>query len=205
MSNPSPLLHAPRAEPRSESDRRLWQGYAATCLLAWLLFVLAGTELQRGLWAFWEAAYQATQTLWAPMLLGALVLPWVRVLNRSELSAWGLLSAHLLAAGLFAAVWLALDFGLAWALFGPEHAMATLAQSILWRTIWGLLVYAALVSGFTAALNARRARVLAVAAAQAESALARAELAAISGKLNPHFLFNTLNSLIALTRKDARA
>jgi sensor histidine kinase YesM len=27
----------------------------------------------------------------------------------------------------------------------------------------------------------------------------------ISGKLNPHFLFNTLNSLIALTRKDARA
>ena len=42
-------------------------------------------------------------------------------------------------------------------------------------------------------------------AAQAESALARAELAAISGKLNPHFLFNTLNTLIALTRKDPRA
>ena len=33
----------------------------------------------------------------------------------------------------------------------------------------------------------------------------RAELAAISGKLNPHFLFNTLNSIIFLTRKDAAA
>ncbi|HEX7688334.1 MAG TPA: histidine kinase, partial [Burkholderiaceae bacterium] len=54
-------------------------------------------------------------------------------------------------------------------------------------------------------LQARRARAAALAAAQAESALARAELAVISGKLNPHFLFNTLNSLIALTRKDARA
>ncbi len=36
-------------------------------------------------------------------------------------------------------------------------------------------------------------------------ALVRAELAAISGKLNPHFLFNTLNSIIFLTRKDAAA
>jgi LytS/YehU family sensor histidine kinase len=35
--------------------------------------------------------------------------------------------------------------------------------------------------------------------------LVRAELAAITGKLNPHFLFNTLNSLIALTRKDSKA
>jgi sensor histidine kinase YesM len=33
----------------------------------------------------------------------------------------------------------------------------------------------------------------------------RAELAAISGKLHPHFLFNTLNSIIFLTRKDAAA
>jgi sensor histidine kinase YesM len=33
----------------------------------------------------------------------------------------------------------------------------------------------------------------------------RAELAAINGKLNPHFLFNTLNSLMMLTRRDPAA
>lgn len=33
----------------------------------------------------------------------------------------------------------------------------------------------------------------------------RAELAAISGKLNPHFLFNALNSITFLVRKDSRA
>ena len=64
------------------------------------------------------------------------------------------------------------------------------------------------VVGLPLALGAVRDRLLAaraaaVHAAQAESALAKAELSAISGKLNPHFLFNTLNSLIALTRKDA--
>jgi sensor histidine kinase YesM len=65
-----------------------------------------------------------------------------------------------------------------------------------------VVVYAGLAATFTAVLASRRARAGAVAAAQAEAALARAELAAISGKLNPHFLFNTLNSVIALTRKD---
>ena len=33
----------------------------------------------------------------------------------------------------------------------------------------------------------------------------KAELAAISGKLNPHFLFNTLNSLRLLIAKDPQA
>src|SRR4029450_10003320 len=88
---------------------------------------------------------------------------------------------------------------------GAPHAFATLAQTILWRAIWGVVVYAAVATAFTGVLQARRARASSLGAAQAESALARAELAAISGKLNPHFLFNTLNSLIALTRKDPQA
>ena len=68
-----------------------------------------------------------------------------------------------------------------------------------------MFVYTALVSGFGGALYARRAHRAALATAQAEAALVRAELAAISGKLNPHFLFNTLNSIIFLTRKDPGA
>ena len=68
-----------------------------------------------------------------------------------------------------------------------------------------MFVYTALVSGFGGALHARRAHRAALLAAQAEAGLVRAELAAISGKLNPHFLFNTLNSIIFLTRKDAAA
>ena len=76
---------------------------------------------------------------------------------------------------------------------------------MLWRTVWAVFVYLALVLGFGGALHARRAQAAALGAAQAESALVRAELAAISGKLNPHFLFNTLNTLLLLTRKDAAA
>ncbi|MDI4634743.1 histidine kinase [Pelomonas sp. V22] len=200
-----PRSTSPKTPPRSRSSGRLLLGYGAACLVAWLLFVLAGTEFQRGLWQLWEAVYQATLTLWAPMLLGLTVLPLAQWLARRDRSMPLQLAVHLAAAFAFSLAWLGLDYGAAALLFGFEHADATLEQSFLWRAIWGLLVYAALSTGFVAALNARRAKLLAVTAAQAESALARAELAAISGKLNPHFLFNTLNSIIALTRKDAKA
>ncbi len=191
--------------PEPASDRRLWLAYGGGCLLAWLLYVLAGAEFQRGLWQLWEAVYQATLGLWAPMLLGAGVFPWVRLLQRRERGAATVLAGHVAAALLFGALWQLLDFTASWLLYGAAHAGAMLAQTVLWRAIWGVVVYAAIATGFTAVLQTRRARASALAAAQAESALARAELAAISGKLNPHFLFNTLNSLIALTRKDAQA
>ncbi|MEH0168324.1 sensor histidine kinase [Roseateles microcysteis] len=200
-----PSLKNSKTPAGARTSAPLLLGYGAACLVAWLLFVLAGTEFQRGLWQLWEAVYQATLTLWAPMLLGLAVLPLAHWFARHEPALPVLLFVHLLAALLFSITWLGLDYGAALLLFGAEHADATLEQSFLWRAIWGLLVYAVLATGFVAALNARRAKLLAVTAAQAESALARAELAVISGKLNPHFLFNTLNSIIALTRKDARA
>ena len=60
------------------SRRQLWIAYACACAVAWLLYVLAGAEFQRGLWQLWQAVYQATLSLWPPMLLGVGVFPWVR-------------------------------------------------------------------------------------------------------------------------------
>src|SRR5205823_12795209 len=40
------------------------------------------------------------------------------------------------------------------------------------------------------------------AAARADALRVRAELAALRGQLNPHFLFNTLHTLTALVRRD---
>ncbi len=69
----------------------------------------------------------------------------------------------------------------------------------------GSLVYCLLV-GFTyAAIGENRRQEQAAAAARAEALRAQAELKALRAQVNPHFLFNTLHSLIALVRKDARA
>src|SRR5574343_266624 len=193
-------LGQPPAPPRP--NRRLWLAYAGCCALAWCLFVLAGSEFDRGLDPFWLAVYQATTMLWAPMLLGVAVWPVARRLHASDAGLAAMALAHGLAAFGFTALWQAGEFAVNAALFGTDHAGAVLVAGLLWRSVWGLVLYAAIATAFTAVLQARAARAAAVHAAQAESALAKAELSAISGKLNPHFLFNTLNSLIALTRKD---
>ena len=201
----SPAVPAVPAFDAGAGARRLWLGYIGICVLCWVLYAIAGTEWLRGAWRFWETAYEATWNLVPPMLLGVAVLPWVRALQRRAWPAAGRLAAHALAALVFAALWQAVDFGLAAGFFGTDHALATFEQRVLWRSAWAVFVYTALVLGFGGALHAQRANRAALAAAQAEAARVRAELAAISGKLNPHFLFNTLNSIIFLTRKDAGA
>jgi signal transduction histidine kinase len=193
-----------RVDP-APAGRSLWPAYAGLCLLCWVLYAIAGTEWLRGSWRVWEAVYEASWNLGPPMLLGIAVLPWVRALQRRDPPLPSRLAAHALAALGFALAWHAIDFGLAYALFGADHALVTLEQHLVWRSAWAVFVYTALVLGFGGALYARRAHASALSVAQAEAALVRAELAAISGKLNPHFLFNTLNSIILLTRKDAGA
>lgn len=189
----------------AEGSRSLWLTYAGLCVLCWGLYAMAGTDWQRGGWRLWEGVYEATLNLFAPMAAGLLALPWVRWLQSRRRTPVLQLGLHSLGVVSFIALWLVLETTLAWALFGSDHARALLEQRVLWRAVWGVFVYLALVFGFGGALHARRAQQAAVSAARTEAALVRAELAAINGKLNPHFLFNTLNSLLMLTRRDAAA
>src|SRR6478736_6696212 len=147
-------------------NRRIWLAYGGGCLVAWLLYVLAGAEFQRGLWQLWEAVYQATLSLWPPMLLGLAIFPWVRSLQVMELGTPGLLVLHALAALLFGGLWQVCEFSTSWLLFGLDHASAVLVQTLLWRAIWGVFVYGAIATGFTAMLQTQRARAAALAAAQ---------------------------------------
>jgi signal transduction histidine kinase len=72
----------------------------------------------------------------------------------------------------------------------------------IWQGMFVMLMYWAAAGGFTAYRAVQKARAEAAATAQAQTLLARTELAALRNKLNPHFLFNTLHSIIALTRRD---
>ena len=195
----------PDGLPGSAGNGRLWRGYAALCTLCWLLYAMAVTEWDRGTWRLWDGVYEATLNLGPPIALGAFALPWVRWLQGRPRGSVAPMLLHLAGALAFVVAWQLIDFVVALWLFGAEHATATFQQRVLWRAMWGVFAYGALVSGFGSALNARLAQRVAIGAARAEAALVRAELAAISGKLNPHFLFNTLNSLLILTRRDPLA
>ena len=140
MSAASPLPNRPPG-----TERPLWIAYGCACAVAWLLYVLAGAEFQRGLWQLWQAVYQATLSLWPPMLLGVAVFPWVRRAQAGQAAArCGSRHATPRVRWRLAAAWQACDYGVSWLLYGQVYANVMLMQTVLWRAIWGVIAYAAI-------------------------------------------------------------
>lgn len=75
----------------------------------------------------------------------------------------------------------------------------------VWPALYSMMGYGVIATAFhMVRTNAARRRQEA-AMQQAHTLLVATELNALRNKLNPHFLFNTLHSIIALTRKDPDA
>ena len=75
----------------------------------------------------------------------------------------------------------------------------------VWPFMYNLMSYALIAGLFhTVRANAATQR-QALAAQQAQTLLVASELGALRSKLNPHFLFNTLHSIIALTGRNPQA
>lgn len=73
------------------------------------------------------------------------------------------------------------------------------------RAALDVLVYGSLVGVCTAISNSRRSQERERRAAELEAMLTNAKLQALRMQINPHFLFNTLNSIAALVYIDPRA
>jgi LytS/YehU family sensor histidine kinase len=75
----------------------------------------------------------------------------------------------------------------------------------VWPFLYSMMMYIVGAGIFQLVRASQAAQRQALAMHEAQSLLIASELSALRSKLNPHFLFNTLHSIIALTRKDPRA
>jgi len=110
---------------------------------------------------------------------------------------------HLLAACAYATAWstcILLDL---YFQMGSWLEVITTARGwIGWQAFYGVLLYL-LIAGITMIdLAGDRTRDTEARRIEAETLRVRAELEALRGRLDPHFLFNTLHSLIVLSRLD---
>lgn len=115
---------------------------------------------------------------------------WVRA-RATPAARW---TAHAALALLFGLLWAGGLSLIAWA-FSPEVLPHLMDEVLFWTVATGVLVYAAL-AGASVAL-ALKARVL-----EREAAAARAELAALRARVEPHFLGNALEAIAGLVRAD---
>lgn len=193
--------------PQSDAlTRRAMRAYALGCIPLFAIYMFA-TETD-GDWSrgfnLISALKGSTRNMGPAVLLLLLVWPYTGWMERRGFSQARTITNHVGMAIAFSGIWHVCVFLTTWLFFGEEAALRARKNWFIWQSMWGMMIYASVAGGFSALRAIERARTQAAAAAQAETLLARTELAALRNKLNPHFLFNTLHSLIALVRKDAR-
>ena len=147
-------------------------------------------------------------------VLGLLVFQICRRLTWSERRRPRFLLIHLFSLASFSASWCFLTlFNLSLLSFLQRGVWAFVRWDLFalqWQLFSGVMAYATIASAvYVKQINEnlqaeeRRSAELRLRAVRAEAARASAELSALRAQLNPHFLFNTLHSLMALVRTDA--
>lgn len=209
----SATLEDPLAPPTVMAGRQRFglpppdvlRAYLVGCLPLFLVYLVANEtdgDFTRG-FSFVSALRGVLRNAGPAFVLLLAVWPFTGWMERRGFGVTRVLLNHAGMALVFAVVWHGSSYLLIWATSSLANAERARANWFIWQAMWGMMMYWAAAGGFTAYRAVQRARAEAAASAQAQALLARAELAALRNKLNPHFLFNTLHSILALTRKDA--
>ena len=147
---------------------------------------------QWGSWAFWGLVSPLVMNVGGRLTIGR---PIRRRLVGALMLGPALIAAH---AALTALLTVALQpFA---PLVAPRDVIATFLGQSLSLFVMDALIYSMLLIGGSAYYGHQRARQHVLRESRLEAQLARAQLEALRLEIQPHFLFNTLNSIAALIR-----
>lgn len=179
------------------STRRMWRNYACGWLAYMLLLSVALHLDDVGRRGFEWTGLMPILWVVPQALVLALHWPLSGWLERTRASTGRIVLVHAIGAPAYAF----LSYILPALVYGANRQTA----EYVWPTLYGIMNYGIIAAIFQIVRsNAARRRQEAT-LQQAHVLLVASELNALRSKLNPHFLFNTLHSIIALTRRDPDA
>jgi signal transduction histidine kinase len=151
----------------------------------------------------WQAIAAALRSVGIAALLGLAVIAFAKRSPWPERVQVGFVLSHVCAALLYGAAWLGTVLLLLYRALGSWRDVGAEVSSWWgWQVFFGFLVYWIIVGVTWARDAADRARERERAYFEADALRVRAELSALRGQLDPHFLFNTLHTAAVLTKHD---
>ena len=182
------------------SRNRVWWWYAAAWIPLGLFYAVLMSRTR--FMTAGQALLQGFTYIMPPAIMGAMIWRITGKLAWPPKSLRRFLLTHLALAVCFTSIWLGFEIsliaqGTGWAMAIEISKGFVGFQAIDAMFFYGLLAAGSHMIRIVAQMREQEAR-----AARAEALRMRAELAALRGQLNPHFLFNTLHTLTALVRRD---
>lgn len=133
-------------------------------------------------------------------LIGLSLWYVVRYTSPTKISIFNLVFNHLTSLVLFLVIWLGLSNAVLWNFFaGEPKYIIFLSSSIPFRIISGILLYSLLGLTFYLFIYNANLKEKLKQEARLNTLLKEAELNMLKSQINPHFLFNSLNSISSLT------
>ena len=173
-------------------------------ILYTLLWVFVWGVFTSALYFFYDFSFEQAaidSLVYNLLFYGAGLAYWfnVRYSSLESSQLFNLVVSHLAAAALSVALIVFLSQTVLKSIYGDEEYLTFLKESLPWRVGLGLLYYIIIVLIYYQLiyfdyLNERSTR-----QAQLESMLKSSELEMLKSQINPHFIFNSLNSISSLT------
>lgn len=182
----------------------------------WTLIALAFasqvnfTQARRGYIVTWKFALTTALADW--YTFGVLSVPalWLARRFHFDEASWRRgLAVHLVAGAVFAVAWVGLRVGIEMVRARERQPNFDFYEAFHWTLVrsfyFNLLVYWVIVGASHGIEYYRRYRERELRTSELEKLLVAARLQALQAQLNPHFLFNTLNSISTLMHRDVAA
>lgn len=135
--------------------------------------------------------------------LSLFVWPIVRKLQYIRFSRYQLVILHIILANVYTIIWLVIYYGILFAVFGKQlYSFFDVPSTVGWQYPSGITFYLMVAGAYYSVIYYREIKTKEINESHLQLILKETQFKALKNQLNPHFLFNSLNSINALIKSD---